>query len=54
LGALVLGLRAARRAGGDLRLTGADEAMRRLLRLTTLDRVLRPYPTVEAALSLTA
>ena len=50
LGALISGLKAARVAGGDLRLARAGEQVQLVLRLTTLDRVLRPYPSVEEAL----
>lgn len=39
LGALVSGLKAARRGEGDLRLVAPSEPVRKLLRLTTLDRV---------------
>lgn len=49
LGALVGGLRAARAAGGDLRIAGVGPQVRTVLELTTMDRVLRPYPTVEDA-----
>ncbi|HYO41127.1 MAG TPA: STAS domain-containing protein [Nocardioidaceae bacterium] len=49
LGALIAGLKAARQASGDLRMTGANEQVRTVLRLTNLDRVLRPYDTVQAA-----
>ena len=51
LGALIGGLKAARLAGGDLRIAGAGDQARVILELTTLDRVLRPYSTVEEALS---
>jgi anti-anti-sigma factor len=51
LGALIGGLKAARTAGGNLRLARAGEQALTILELTTLDRVLRPYPTVEAALA---
>jgi anti-anti-sigma factor len=51
LGALVSGLKAARVAGGDLRLAGVDKQVRYILEVSTLDRVLRPYTTVEEALS---
>lgn len=50
LGALVGGLRATREAGGDLRLARAGAQVRTVLQLTTMDRVLRPYDTVEDAL----
>lgn len=49
LGALIAGLKAARQAGGDLRMSGANEQVRTVLKLTNLDRVLRPYETVQAA-----
>lgn len=51
LGAIVGGLKSARQAGGDLRITGATEQVRTVLGLTNLDRILRPYPTVEDALA---
>lgn len=50
LGALVSGLRAARAAGGDLRIARPTEQVLTVLELTTMDRVLRPYVTVEEAL----
>jgi anti-sigma B factor antagonist len=50
LGAVVGGLKAARQAGGDLRLARLTPQVLTVLELTNLDRVLRPYPTVEAAL----
>ncbi len=49
LGALVGGLRTARTAGGDLRIARAGAQVRTVLELTTMDRVLRPYETVEDA-----
>lgn len=51
LGAIVGVLKAARQAGGDLRIARATSQLRVLLELTTLDRVLRPYETVEEALT---
>src|SRR4051812_6974465 len=51
LGALIGGLKAARQAGGALRIARPTEQARVILRLTTLDRVLKPYPTVEEALA---
>ena len=51
LGALIGGLKAARLAGGDLRIARPSEQARTILELTTLDRVLRPYATVEEALA---
>lgn len=50
LGALVGGLRVARAAGGDLRIARPTEQVLTVLELTTMDRVLRPYATVEEAL----
>lgn len=50
LGALISGLKAARLAGGDLRIACAGAQPRLVLELTTLDRVLHPYPTVEQAM----
>ncbi|HET9127090.1 MAG TPA: STAS domain-containing protein [Propionibacteriaceae bacterium] len=49
LGALVAGLKRARQAQGDLRISGANEQVLTVLRLTNLDRVLRPRDTVEEA-----
>ena len=51
LGALIGGLKAARVAGGDLRLANAQEQAKMILRLTMLDRVLVAYPNVEDALA---
>lgn len=45
LGALVSGLKTARTAGGDLRLSSAREQVSSVLALTNLDRILRVYPT---------
>ena len=50
LGALIGGLKAARQADGDLRIAAPTEQVLTVLGLTNLDRVLRPHPTVEAAL----
>ncbi|HEY1296120.1 MAG TPA: STAS domain-containing protein [Chloroflexota bacterium] len=50
LGALISGLKSARQAGGDLRIACPGEQARVVLKLTTLDRVLRPYDSVEDAL----
>lgn len=49
LGALVGGLKSARVAGGDLRIASVPDAVRTVLHLTNLDRVLRDYPTPESA-----
>lgn len=51
LGALISGLKSARQAGGDLRIANPREQARVVLKLTTLDRVLRPYDSVEDALA---
>jgi len=51
LGALISGLKVARQAGGDLRIARPGDQPRTVLQLTTLDRVLRPYATVEEALA---
>ncbi len=50
LGSLVAGLKTARQAGGDLRIAGANDQALLVLRLTNLDRVLKPHGTVEDAL----
>ena len=50
LSCLVSSLKTARQSGGDLRLARAPEQARVVLRLTTLDRVLKPYDSVEEAL----
>jgi anti-sigma B factor antagonist len=51
LGSLIGGLKSARLAGGDLRIARPNDQARTILELTTLSRVLRPYPTVEEALA---
>lgn len=51
LGSLVSGLKAARLAGGDLRLARPTVQALTILQLTTLDRVLKPYATTEEALT---
>jgi anti-sigma B factor antagonist len=51
LGALVGGLKAARLAGGDLRIARPTDQISSILKLTMLDRVLRPYDTIEEALA---
>lgn len=50
LGAMIAGLRAARVAGGDCRIARAGEQIQHILHVSTLDRVLTPYGTVEEAL----
>lgn len=49
LGALIGGLKAARTAGGDLRIAGATEQVISVLRLTNLDKVLRVYESAQSA-----
>lgn len=49
IGALIGGLKSTRLADGDLRIAAVPEAVRRVLKLTNLDRVLREYPSAEAA-----
>jgi anti-sigma B factor antagonist len=50
LGALISGLRATRQVGSDLRIAGAGPQVRSVLAMTRIDRVIHPYPSVEAAL----
>ena len=50
LGALIGGLKAARQAGGDLRIARPTEQAAMILELTNLNRVLVSYGTVEEAL----
>jgi anti-sigma B factor antagonist len=49
LGALVGGLKTARQGGGTLRIACLAPQVEMVLKLTNLDRVLRPYGTVEDA-----
>jgi anti-sigma B factor antagonist len=51
LGAIIGVLKAARQAGGDLRLARPTSQLISILELTMLNRVLRPYETVEEALA---
>jgi anti-sigma B factor antagonist len=51
LGALIGCLKAARQAGGDLRISGVQPQVKMVLELTNMDRVLTSYPTAEAAFS---
>jgi anti-sigma B factor antagonist len=51
LGALIGALKVARLAGGDLHIARPTEQAQMILELTTLNRVLRPYATVEEALA---
>ena len=49
LGALVGCLKAAREAGGDLRIANVQDQVRMVLELTNMDRIFTPYPSVETA-----
>ena len=49
LGALIAGLKAARQAGGDLRIARPTPAVTTVFELTNLDKVLRPRESVEVA-----
>jgi anti-sigma B factor antagonist len=51
LGALISGLKAARAAGGYLRIARPNDQARLILELTTLHRVLPPYRSVQEALT---
>lgn len=49
LGALISGLKAARKNGGDLRIVKPNESVQVMLELTSLSVVLRTYDSPEAA-----
>lgn len=49
LGALIGCLKAARQAGGDLRIACVQKQVHMVLELTNMNRVLAPYATVEEA-----
>jgi anti-sigma B factor antagonist len=49
LGSIVGGLKAARNAGGELRIARPNQQVLLVLDLTSLNRVLEPYATVEEA-----
>jgi anti-sigma B factor antagonist len=49
LGALIGCLKAARQAGGDLRIAGVQPQVKMVLSLTSMDRVLTAYPSAEEA-----
>lgn len=51
LGALIGCLKAARQAGGDLRIANVQPQVKMVLELTSMHRVLTPYASVEAAYS---
>lgn len=50
LGALIAGLKQARQAGGELRIAGPTPPVLTVLELMRLNRVMRPYETVDEAL----
>jgi len=49
LGALVAGHKAARDAGGDLRVANVGDQVAAVMKLTNLDRLFVPHASVEAA-----
>ncbi len=51
LGGLISGLKTAREAGGDLRISAPSEQVQLVLQLTNLGRVLVHYDDTEAALA---
>ena len=50
LGALVSCLKSARQVGGDLRIVAPTEQVAMVLRMTNLDRILKPRASVDDAL----
>ena len=48
-GALIGALKSTREAGGDLRIAGAGEQVLMVLRLSNIDRILKPYAEPESA-----
>ena len=50
LGSLIGGMRAARLAGGDLRIANPSEQVKMLLSLTSLDQVIKIHPSIDEAL----
>lgn len=51
LGALVGSLKAARQAGGDLRIAAPSEQVEMVLKLSNMDKILRTYPDGDAAVT---
>jgi anti-anti-sigma factor len=49
LSALISGLKSVRQSAGDLRIARPGEQVRLVLHSTQLDRVLKPYDTIEEA-----
>jgi anti-sigma B factor antagonist len=52
LGAVIAGLKAARQAGGDLRIAAPSPQVLTVLQLTNLERVLRPFASVAEAIDV--
>jgi anti-sigma B factor antagonist len=52
LGAVITGLKAARQAGGDLRIAAPSPQVLTVLQLTNLERVLRPFASVAEAIDV--
>ena len=50
LGAVIGGLKVTRQFGGDLRIARPNQQVRLVLELTSLNRLLQPYDTLEEAL----
>lgn len=50
LTALISGMKAARNAGGDLRIAHPTSEVQRILDLTGLNQIFRAYPTIDEAL----
>ena len=51
VGALISCLTLIKKAGGELRLAGANPRIQRILGMTGVDKLLRIYPTVDAAVA---
>ena len=51
LGLLIGGVNAMRSAGGSLKIAGASEKIRGLIRITKLEQIFDLYPTVEEAVA---
>src|SRR5437588_10109613 len=49
VGTIIGGLKLARAAGGNLRIARPQGAIQLVLSLSNLEKVLHPYPTIEAA-----
>jgi anti-anti-sigma factor len=51
LGAIIGGLKVTRQAGGDLRIARPNQQVQLVLDLTSLNRVLRPYGSLDEAMA---